>query len=153
MFGSHHGESLSSLLVKVTMTPPLSLRQAITSSPRAAAVAMKTPAATRMAGAHGGGSNGGGTNNQQSTKSTETATMTPTTSFVELYLIYYYYLFIYHYIDCDVALLRCRYRQSIRAAATALPPSRCAPPPRFALPPPPIGVSGSVIRVFFRQRF
>ena len=110
VFGSHHGESLSSLLVKVTMTPPLSLRQAIASSPRAAAVAMKTPAATRMAGAHGGGSNGGGTNNQQSTKSTETATMTPTTSFVELYLIYYYYLFIYHYVDCDVALSRCRHR-------------------------------------------
>jgi hypothetical protein len=79
VFGSHHGESLSSLLVKVTMTPPLSSRQAITSSPRAAAVAMKTPAATRMVGAHGGDSNGGGTNNQQSTKSTETATMTATT--------------------------------------------------------------------------
>jgi hypothetical protein len=38
----------------------------------------------------------------------------------------------------DVALSRCRYRRSIRAAATALPPSRCAPPPRFALPPPPL---------------
>ncbi len=66
------------LLVKVTMTPLLSLRQAITSSPRAAAVAMKTPAATKMLGAHGSDSNGGGTNNQQSTKSTETARMTAT---------------------------------------------------------------------------
>jgi hypothetical protein len=56
VFGSHQGESLSSLLVKVTMTPPLSLRQAITSSPRAAVVAMKTPVVTRMAGAHGGDS-------------------------------------------------------------------------------------------------
>jgi hypothetical protein len=61
------------------MTPPLSLRQAITSSLRTTAVAMKTPAATRMAGAHGGNSNGRGTNNQQSTKSTETAMMTATT--------------------------------------------------------------------------
>jgi hypothetical protein len=34
--------------------------------------------------------------------------------------------------------LRCRHRRSLRAAATALPPSRCAPPPRFALPPPPL---------------
>ncbi len=78
VFDSHHGESLSLLLVKVTMTPPLSSQQAITSSPRATAVAMKTQALTRMAGAHGGDSNGGGTNNQQSTKSTETATMTAT---------------------------------------------------------------------------
>jgi hypothetical protein len=38
----------------------------------------------------------------------------------------------------DVVLLRCRHRRSLRAAATALPPSRCAPPPRFALPPPPL---------------
>ena len=38
----------------------------------------------------------------------------------------------------DVALSRCRHRRSLRAAATALPPSRCAPPPRFALPPPPL---------------
>jgi hypothetical protein len=120
------------------MTPPLSLRQAITSSPRASAVAMKTPAATRIAGAHGGDSNGGGTSNQQTTKSTETATMTPRTSFVGLYLIYYYYLFIYHYIDCDVTLSRCRHRRSIHAAATILPPSRCAPPPHFALQPPPL---------------
>ena len=36
----------------------------------------------------------------------------------------------------DFALSRCRHRHSLRAAATALPPSRCAPPPRFALPPP-----------------
>ena len=79
VFGSHRGESLSLLLVKVTMNPPLSLRQAITSSPRIAAVAMMTPAATRMAGAHGGDSNGEGTKNQQSTKSTETARMTATT--------------------------------------------------------------------------
>jgi hypothetical protein len=64
-------------------------------------------------------------------------TVTPTTSFVELNLIYYYYLFIYHYVDCDVALSRCRHRQSIRTAATALPPLRCAPPLRFALQPPP----------------
>jgi hypothetical protein len=63
---------------------------------------------------------------------------TPTTPLVELNLIYYYYLFIYHYVDCDVALSRCRHRRSIRAVATALPPSRCAPPPRFALPPPPL---------------
>jgi hypothetical protein len=34
----------------------------------------------------------------------------------------------------DIALSRCRHRRSIRAAATALPPSRCALPPRFALP-------------------
>ncbi len=38
----------------------------------------------------------------------------------------------------DVALLRCRHRRSLRAAATALPPSRCAPPLRFVLPPPPL---------------
>jgi hypothetical protein len=63
---------------------------------------------------------------------------TPTTSFVELNLIYYYYLFIYHYVECDVVLSRCRHRQSIRADATALPPSGCAPPSRFALPPPPL---------------
>jgi hypothetical protein len=69
---------------------------------------------------------------------TTTPTATPTTLFVELNLIYYYYLFIYYYVDCDVAPLRCRHRQSIRTAATALPPSRCAPPPRFALPPPPL---------------
>jgi hypothetical protein len=64
-------------------------------------------------------------------------TATPTTLFVELNLIYYYYLFFYRYVDCDVALSRCRHRRSIHAAATALPLSRCAPPPRFALPPPP----------------
>ena len=63
---------------------------------------------------------------------TTTPTAMPTTSLVELNLIYYYYLFIYHYVDCDVALLRCRHRRSIHAAATALPPPRCAPPPRFA---------------------
>ena len=34
-------------------------------------------------------------------------------------------------------LSRCRHRRSLHAAATALPPSRCAPPSRFALPPPP----------------
>jgi hypothetical protein len=33
----------------------------------------------------------------------------------------------------NVALLRCRNRRSCRAAATALPPSRCAPPPRCRL--------------------
>jgi hypothetical protein len=38
----------------------------------------------------------------------------------------------------NVALLRCCHRRCIRAAATALPPSRCAPPPRFTLPPPPL---------------
>jgi hypothetical protein len=38
----------------------------------------------------------------------------------------------------DVALSLCRHHRSLRAAATALPPSRCAPPPRFALPPPPL---------------
>jgi hypothetical protein len=48
------------------------------------------------------------------------------------------FLFIYHYVDCDVALSCCRHLRSIRAAATALPPSRCTPPPRFALPPPPL---------------
>jgi hypothetical protein len=44
----------------------------------------------------------------------------------------------------DVAFLRCRHRRSCRAAATALPPLRCAPPPpccrrprAVALPPPP----------------
>jgi hypothetical protein len=37
----------------------------------------------------------------------------------------------------NVALLRCRHRRSIHAAATALPPLRCAPPPRFVLPRPP----------------
>ena len=31
-----------------------------------------------------------------------------------------------------------RIRHSLRAAATTLPPLRCAPPPRFALPPPPL---------------
>jgi hypothetical protein len=49
----------------------------------------------------------------------------------------------------DIALSRCRHRRSIRAAATALPPLRCAPPPCFALPPQPNGVSGSGSRVFF----
>jgi len=38
----------------------------------------------------------------------------------------------------DVKLLRCRHRRSLHAAATALPPLRCAPPPRFALPPLPL---------------
>jgi hypothetical protein len=38
----------------------------------------------------------------------------------------------------NVALSCCRHRRSLHAAATALPPSRCAPPPRFALPPPPL---------------
>jgi len=37
----------------------------------------------------------------------------------------------------DVVLLRCHHYRSIRAFATALPPLRCAPPPRFALLPPP----------------
>jgi hypothetical protein len=68
---------------------------------------------------------------------TMTPTATPTTFFSELNLIYYYYLFIYDYVNCDVALSRCRHRRSIQAAATALPLSRCAPPPRFALPPLP----------------
>jgi hypothetical protein len=40
----------------------------------------------------------------------------------------------------DVAQSPCRHRLSIRAAATALPPSRCAPPPSFTLPPPPLAV-------------
>jgi hypothetical protein len=35
----------------------------------------------------------------------------------------------------DVALSRCRHCRSLRAAATALPPSRCAPPPRFTTLP------------------
>ncbi len=78
VFGSHHGESLSLLLVKVPMTHPLSSRQAITSSPRAAAVVMKTPAATAMAGAQTA-------INNQLKLATATATMTATTSFVELY--------------------------------------------------------------------
>ncbi len=38
----------------------------------------------------------------------------------------------------DVTLLRCRHRRSLHAAATALPPLRCAPPPRFALLPLPL---------------
>jgi hypothetical protein len=42
-------------------------------------VAVKTPAATAMAGAHGSNSNCGGTNNQQSTDSTEMAMITATT--------------------------------------------------------------------------
>ncbi len=37
----------------------------------------------------------------------------------------------------DVALSRCRQRRSLHAVTTALPPLRCAPLPRFALPPPP----------------
>jgi hypothetical protein len=40
--------------------------------------------------------------------------------------------------SANVALSRCRHRRSLRAAATALPSSRCAPPPRFVLPPPPL---------------
>jgi hypothetical protein len=43
-----------------------------------------------------------------------------------------------HQAATDVTLSRCRHHRSIRAAATALPPSRCAPPPRFALLPPPL---------------
>jgi hypothetical protein len=39
--------------------------------------------------------------------------------------------------SADVALSRCRRRRSLRAAATSLPPWRCAPPPHFALPPLP----------------
>ena len=46
--------------------------------PCATVVAMKTPAAKTMVGAHGSDSDGGGTNNQHSTKSTDTATMTAT---------------------------------------------------------------------------
>jgi hypothetical protein len=38
----------------------------------------------------------------------------------------------------NVALSRCRNHRSLRAAATVLPLSRCAPSPRFALPPPPL---------------
>ncbi len=38
----------------------------------------------------------------------------------------------------NVALSRCRHRRSIRAAATVLPPLRCAPSLRFALPPLPL---------------
>ena len=34
----------------------------------------------------------------------------------------------------DVALSRCRHRRSLHATTTALLPSRCAPPPCFALP-------------------
>ena len=49
----------------------------------------------------------------------------------------------------DVALSRCRHRRSLSAAATALPPSRCAPPLRFALPPPPIGVLGGGIILYY----
>jgi hypothetical protein len=41
-----------------------------------------------------------------------------------------------HQAATNVALSRYRHRCSLRAAATALPPLRCAPPPRFALPPP-----------------
>jgi hypothetical protein len=69
---------------------------------------------------------------------TTTPTATLTTSFVEINIIYYYYLFIYHFVDCDVALSRCRHRRSIRAAVTVQPPSRCTLPPCFALPPPPL---------------
>ncbi len=66
------------------------------------------------------------------------------TLFVKLKLIYYlyHYFFIYNYVDChaaaDVALSRCRHRRSLRAAATALPPSCCSPPPHFALLPQPL---------------
>jgi hypothetical protein len=67
-----------------------------------------------------------------------TPTATPMTSFSELNLIYYYYLFIYYYVDCDVVLSGCRHHLSLCAAATALPPSRCAPPPHFALLPLPL---------------
>ena len=38
----------------------------------------------------------------------------------------------------NVVLSRCRHRRSLCTAATALPSSRCAPPPRFALPPLPL---------------
>jgi hypothetical protein len=38
----------------------------------------------------------------------------------------------------NVALSCCRHRRSLRAVATALLPSRCAPPPRFALLPQPL---------------
>ncbi len=38
----------------------------------------------------------------------------------------------------DVALSRCHHRRSLHAAATALPPLRCAPLRRFKLPPPPL---------------
>ena len=38
----------------------------------------------------------------------------------------------------DVALSCCRHYRSLCVAATALPPSRCAPPPRFELPPQPL---------------
>ncbi len=37
-----------------------------------------------------------------------------------------------------IALLRCRHCRSLSAAATALPPLSYAPPPRFALSPPPL---------------
>ncbi len=46
----------------------------------------------------------------------------------------------------NVGLPRCRHCRSLRAAATALPPSRCAPPPRFALPPPPLTPAGLIGR-------
>ena len=36
--------------------------------------------------------------------------------------------------SADVALSRCRHRRSLHATTTALLPSRCAPPPCFALP-------------------
>jgi hypothetical protein len=38
----------------------------------------------------------------------------------------------------DVTMSRCPHRRSHRAVATALPPLRCAPPPRFVLLPPPL---------------
>ena len=56
-------------------------------------------------------------------------TAIPKTSFVELNLIYFYYLFIYHYVDCEYALLRCRRHHQPRAVAL--------PPPLLMLPLPP----------------
>ncbi len=52
----------------------------------------------------------------------------------------------------DVALLRCRHRRSIRAAAFALPPSHCAPPQRFAPSPPPLALPLPLPPLSFRRR-
>ncbi len=43
-----------------------------------------------------------------------------------------------HNISCRCRTVALCHRRSIRAAATALPPLRCAPPPRFVLLPPPL---------------
>jgi hypothetical protein len=48
------------------------------------------------------------------------------------------YIALSHCRAANVTMLRCRHRRSHRAAAIALPPLRCAPQPRFALPPSPL---------------